>query len=116
MPASVTARSDTQLKTLPAAAPGFSTASDSMLDRSRTCATLVSCIPFPGIGTGRFRTILSKNHSSQSLLLPEPIMYCGRNDAQQLPNCSAMYFSTPTWPALSFTASPSTCGGSSVGL
>lgn len=87
--------------------------------------------------------LLSKNHSSQSLLLPEPIMYCGRNDAQQLPNCSAMYFSTPTWPALSFTAScarhccfgsqsrmhgmlllaeracivtPSTCGGSSVGL
>jgi hypothetical protein len=48
--------------------------------------------------------LLSKNHSSQSLLLPEPIMYCGRNDAQ-LPNCSAMYFSTTTWPALSFTAS-----------
>jgi len=51
--------------------------------------------------------LLSKNHSSQSLLLPEPIMYCGRNDAQaQLPaNCSAMYRSTPTCPALSFTAS-----------
>ena len=32
-------------------------------------------------------------------------MYCGRNDAQLLPNCSAMYFSTATWPALSFTAS-----------
>lgn len=43
-------------------------------------------------------------------------MYCGRNDAQLPANCSAMYRSTPTCPALSFTASPSTCGGSSVGL
>ncbi|WVZ62448.1 hypothetical protein U9M48_012199 [Paspalum notatum var. saurae] len=60
MPSSVTARSDTALKTFPAAAPGLSTASASMPDRSRACAMLVSCIPFPGIGTGRFRTIPKK--------------------------------------------------------
>lgn len=46
----------------------------------------------------------SKNHSSQSLLLPEPIMYWGRKLAQ-LPNTSDMYFSTPTWPASAFTVS-----------
>jgi hypothetical protein len=57
MPLSVTARSETQLKIFPAAAPGFETASASMLERSRTCAMLVSCIPLPGIGTGRPRTI-----------------------------------------------------------
>ena len=46
----------------------------------------------------------SKNHSSQSLLFPEPIMYWGRNTAQE-PNTSAMYFSTPTWLASGLTTS-----------
>lgn len=46
----------------------------------------------------------SKNHSSQSLLFPDPIMYCGRKDAQLL-KFSEMYFSTCTWPASGLTTS-----------
>lgn len=57
IPSRVTARSLTQLKMLPLAAAGFSTARVSMEDRSLTWAMLVSCIPDPGIGTGLSRTI-----------------------------------------------------------
>ena len=61
IPSRVTARSLTQLKMLPLAAAGLSTARVSMEDRSLTWAMLVSCIPDPGIGTGLSRTIPAQN-------------------------------------------------------
>lgn len=101
----MTALSETQLKILQQDADGLSTAMVNMLDKSLAWAMLVSCMPEPGIGTGLSLTIpareiarmlikqgtcskleekkvsyghrilRSKNHSSQSLLFPEPIMY-----------------------------------------
>ena len=48
----------------------------------------------------------SKNHSSQSLLLPEPMMYCGRNvDHPLVQYLLPMYCSTCTWPASALTGS-----------
>ncbi|KVH94395.1 hypothetical protein Ccrd_003547 [Cynara cardunculus var. scolymus] len=70
IPSSVTARSLTQLKIFPLAAVGFSTAFVSIDDKSLTWEMF-------------------------SLLLPEPIMYCGRKLAQ-LSKTSERYFSTAT--------------------
>ena len=51
------------------------------------------------------RNLRSKNHSSQSLLLPDPIIYWGRNEAQLEKERLEMYSSTTTCPASDFTAS-----------
>jgi hypothetical protein len=69
----------TALKTSPAAA-SHPTAAAIMHATSSACATTDIWSPLPGTHTGRPRTRRSKKYSSQSLLLPYPVKYCGRNE------------------------------------
>lgn len=47
----------------------------------------------------------SKNHSSQSLLFPDPVIYCGRNVAQLSNNKAFKYCSTRKCPEVILTTS-----------